>query len=76
MYFDQLDWQTIVALGIVFVALGILARKTWRIFFDSATGCGTSCDGCASANPVNSRNKIKVTELIQIDSTAQADAGR
>jgi len=67
MNLDQLDWQTVVALTIVGVAIGILIRKSWKTLFGPSSGCGTSCNSCPSSTSTDRRNSIKATELIQIE---------
>ena len=71
MIFDQLDWQTCVALLIVVGAIGILARNMWKSLLGAATsGCGTSCESCPASKPASS-NSLKVTKLVQLDSTPE-----
>jgi hypothetical protein len=69
MNFNQLDWQTIVALMIVLAAIGVLARKMWNsVFAATSIGCGTSCSSCPVGSS-NSANPIKATRLVQLDSS-------
>jgi len=69
MNIQTLDWQTIAALLIVLAAIAILARKTWKGFFQPAAGgCGTGCSSCPSSQ---SSGSVKVTKLIQIDGGSQ-----
>ncbi len=61
---QQFDWQTVVALLIVLIAIGVFIWKIAGSLLKSTSGCGTSCDSCPSSK--DSPNPIKVTELVQL----------
>ena len=45
----KLGWQDLIALAIVCMAAGYLARLAWRAFGRKAEGgCGTSCGKCSA----------------------------
>jgi hypothetical protein len=70
MNINFLDWQTVIALLIVLIALAVFARKTWKsVFVSSTTGCGTSCSSCPAAAG-SSKSAIRLTKLIQLKDNA------
>ena len=76
MALDQLDWQTVVSLIIVFGAIGVLARKMWKTVFGAASnGCG-SCGSCPTAKSEESNGALKVTKLVQLASPANPNKAR
>jgi hypothetical protein len=60
----QFDWQTIVALFIVLIAIVVFIWQVLNSIFKSTSGCGTSCESCPSSRESN--NGIKVKELIEL----------
>jgi hypothetical protein len=65
-FLEQLDWQTAIALVIVFAAIGVLVRKLWKMVWNpSSGGCGSSCNNCSTSTESSS---LKVTKLVQLDS--------
>jgi hypothetical protein len=52
------DWQQIVALGFVAVAVFLLARRAVRWWSSSAApGCAAGCQSCALKDPAAPRSK-------------------
>jgi hypothetical protein len=45
-----LDWQQIVVLAIVVLAVSYVSRAVWRTFTARKAGCGGGCKSCATGN--------------------------
>jgi hypothetical protein len=61
----QFGWQDLVALIVVALATGYLARRTWRVLGGSKSGgCGT-CSSCDTNDAKQSGNIISIESLVE-----------
>jgi hypothetical protein len=57
-----MDWQWLAVIAALALALGYVARSTWRTWFGTGkSACGTTCGGCAKPAPAASENQRRIT---------------
>ena len=66
------DWQTVVALVLVVLAMAYLARLAWRTF-QARGGCGTCASGGCGSPSEESSSLGKEKPLVSIDLAKSAE---
>jgi hypothetical protein len=70
----NVEWQYIVVAVSVVWAVGLLARRVYRLFFEPAMGsCGSSsCHGCPSNETKSTSGLIQLQTPTLLSSTAES----
>jgi len=69
----MLDWQTVVAVGVVLAAASVIARRIWLWAHGQA---GSACSGCPNhtTGGATGRGMVKTLPLIQLQTKHRSES--